>query len=134
MEIKGISTAVNFLESIPLNKITKYSDGPPKNSVPFIGYAQQHWTEKNKLVLVHDPLGKSPALLKFNLDDILYVEEVPQAVTEMGEGVPLIKLWIRRGARGTFTEPFEVDESIHFMDMRREHRERFSKKKPADPV
>ena len=134
METIGISAAANYLETLPLNKIAKYSEGPPKNGVAFTGYAQQHRTEKNKLILVYDPLGKSPALLEFKLDDILYVEEVSQAVTEMGEGIPLIKLWIRRGARGMLLEPFEVDESVNFMDTRREHRERFSKKKPADKV
>ena len=127
MEITGISAGGNYLESLPINKITKYSDGPPKNGVPFIGYAQQHRTDKNKLILVYDPLGANPALLEFKLDDIIYVEEVPQAVTEKGEGVPLIKLWIRRGARGMFLEPFEVDDPVHFMERRREQKERFSK-------
>jgi hypothetical protein len=123
-----------YLESLPLNKIVKYSEGPPKNGVPFVGYPQQHPAEKNKLILVYDPLGKNPAVMEFKLDDILYVEDVPQAVTETGEGVPLIILWIRLGAHGMFLEPFEVDESAHFMEARREQsaltRERFVKHQP----
>ena len=115
MDILGVSTAGNYLELLPINKIVKYSEVPPKNGVPFTGYPQQHPAEKNKLILVYDPLGTSPALLEFKLDDILYVEEMPNAVTEKGEGVPLVKLWIRRGAHGMFLEPFEVDESIQFL-------------------
>jgi len=120
------------LESLPLNKIVKYSGSPPKNGAPFVGCAQQHRTDKNKLIMVHDPLGKNPALLEFKLSDILFVEELPQAVTELGEGVPMIKLWIAKGARGVILEPFEVDESINIIGIRNDHKKRFTKKtKPA---
>ena len=135
METKSLSftDAQGYLESLPINKIARYSGGRSKNAVPFTGYPQQHRTEKNKLILVYEPLGKSPAVLEFKLDDILYVEEVPQAVNEKGEGIPLIKLWIRRGARGVILEPFEVGltgsgESVNFLEVRRELKERFTKK------
>ena len=131
MDVKSISFTGNYLESLPINKIAKYPDGPPKNALAFTGYPQQHPAEKNKLILVHDPLGNNPALLEFKLDDILFMEDVPQAVTESGEGVPLVKLWIRRGAHGMFLEPFEVDESVRFIEMRGELRERFAKQRES---
>jgi len=124
----SISFANNYLESLPLNKIARYSGGPPKNSVPFTGYPQQHPTDKTKLILVYDPLGKNPAVLEFKLDDILYVEDFPQVVTENGEGIPMVKLWIRKGARGMLLEPFEVDESLKFLKTRVDQKERFMKK------
>ena len=102
MDIRTTSFAGVYLESLPINKIAKYSDGYQKNALPFTGYPQQHPTDKNKLILVYDPLGNSPVVLEFKLDDILYAEEVSKAVTEKGEGIPLVKLWIRRGARGMF--------------------------------
>ena len=131
-EDMGISsTAIrgNYLEYLPPNKIAKYTKGPPKNAVPFTGYPQQHRTEKNKLILVHDPLGNNPAVLEFKLDDVLHVEEVHSAVTESGEGVPLIKLWIRQGARGVLLEPFEVDDSVYFLEARRKQKEDFANRK-----
>ena len=138
MDISNMNFGGNYLETLPINKIAKYHDGPPKNGVPFMGYPQQHPAEKNKLILVYDPLGNNPSVLEFKLDDILYVEEVHSAVTENGEGVPLVKLWIRRGARGMLLEPFEVDDSLHFMKARREQKERFMKQqasvqKPKNP-
>jgi inorganic pyrophosphatase len=128
----NIPFAGSYLELMPLNKIAKYPEGPPKNSVSFSGYPQQHPTEKNKLILIYDPLGNSPAVLEFKLDDILHVEEVSQAVTEQGEGIPLVKLWIRRGAPGMLLEPFEVDESVHFLEVRREQKEKFMKEQASD--
>lgn len=123
----SVSVTGSFLESLPLNKIARYTGGPPKNGVSFTGYPQQHPTEKNKLILVYDPLGENPAVLEFKVDDILFVEDFPQAVTEKGEGVPLIKLWIRRGAHGMLLEPFEVDDSLHFLDLRRDQKGHFGK-------
>ena len=132
MSVSSKSYTGSYLEYLPPNKIAKYHKGPPKNAVPFMGYPQQHPTDKNKLVLVYDPLGNSPTVMEFKLDDIIYVEEVPSAVTEKGEGVPLVKLWILRGARGMLLEPFEVDDSVHFLEVRREQKERFMKQQSEE--
>jgi len=131
MGVLDIPFKGSYLEYLPLNKIAKYQDGPPRDSVSFTGYPQQHPTEKNKLILVYDPMGENPALLEFKIDDILYVEDVPQAVTEKGEGIPLAKLWIRHGARGMLLEPFEVNESLNFLELRREQEGRFINRQPG---
>jgi inorganic pyrophosphatase len=122
----------SYLEYLPISEIAKYSKGPPSNGVPFSGYPQQHPAEKDKLILVYDPVGINPTVMEFMLSDVLYVEEVPSAVTEQGEGVPLIRLWIRKGAHGVILEPFEVDEPIKFIQKSREFREGFLK--PQAPV
>jgi hypothetical protein len=101
----------NYLEMLPLSSITKYSKGQPADGVPFTGHPRVHPSDKNKLILVNDPLGPEPAVLEFKLEDIIFVEEVPAAVTEEGEGVPLVKLWIKRGSIGMILEPFEVNDS-----------------------
>jgi hypothetical protein len=119
----------SYLESLPLNEIAKYSKGPPKSGVPFTGYPRQHPAEKNKLILVYDPLGDNPAVIEFLLDDVLYVEELHSAVTESGEGVPLVKLWIRRGAHGVILEPFEVDEPVKFIQKTEEFRTAFLRRR-----
>ena len=116
MNISGYTSKGSFLEYLPLNTIAKYSKGPPKNAISFTGYPQQHPSEKQKLILVHDPLGEAPAVLEFMMEDLLYVEDLPQAVTEKGEGIPMVKLWIRKGAMGMFLEPFEVNEPLRFPD------------------
>ena len=126
MAVQDIPYKGSYLEYLPLNKIAKYQDGPPKNGIPFIGYPQQHPTDTKKFILVYDPLGKTPMVLEFKVDDTLYVEDVPQAVTEKGEGVPMVKLWIRRGSRGMLLEPFEVNDAVEFLKSRCELKERFT--------
>jgi hypothetical protein len=116
-----------YLETLPLNEIAKCGGGPPKNALPFAGYPRHHPSEKDKLILVYDPLGMNPSLLEFKIEDILYVEELHSAVNRNGEGVPLVKLWVRKGAHGVIIEPFEVDEPIQFADKKEDLRERFQK-------
>ena len=127
MGISNISFTGSYLENLPLNKIMKHPGSSTKGGIHFTGYPQQHPTERNKLILVSDPLGENPAVLEFKLDDVLYIEETKQAVTIKGEGIPMVKLWIRKGARGMLLEHFEVSDSLDFVDVRRELRERFAK-------
>jgi len=115
----------SYLEMLPLSDIAKYAGGHQKNAIPFEGHPRQHPSDKNKLILVYDPLGKSPTVIEFKLEDILYVEEIPSAFTEVGEGIPLIKLWMRKGAHGVIHEPFEVQSPLQFASKSREIRERF---------
>jgi hypothetical protein len=122
--------SANYLEMLPLSTITKYARGQPNDGFPFTGYARAHPSEKDKLILVNDPLGSNPTILEFRLEDVLFVEEIPSAVTETGEGVPLIKLWIRRGAIGMILEPFEVNEPVQFTGKIREIRERVLQNRP----
>lgn len=121
----------SYLETLPLNEIAKYPGGPPKDAFPFTGYPRQHPSEKDKLILVYDALGLNPTVLEFRIEDVLYVEDVPSAVTENGEGIPLVKLWIRRGAHGVILEPFEVDDPVQFAGKARELRERFLRLRAA---
>jgi len=102
--------SMNYLEMLPISSIAKSTKGK-SGGIPFTGYPRAHPSEKNKFILVNDPLGPEPVVLEFKLEDILFVEEVHSAVTEKGEGVPLIKLWIQRGAVGMMLQPFEVKES-----------------------
>jgi len=132
MKIQDKSNTEFYLESLPLNKIARYSEGYQKTALPFTGYPKQHSTDKGKLILICDPLEDDPEVLEFKLDDIYFVEEVSQVVTEKGEGIPILKFWVRRGARATFLERFEVGEHTLYMEVRREIKAKLAKKKSEE--
>jgi inorganic pyrophosphatase len=113
-----------YLDTAPLFEIVKSSGGPPKDALPFTGYPRQHPFEKDKLIFVFDPLGDSPTILEFKLNDILYVEDLPSAVTETGEGMRLVKIYVKRGAYGVIHEPFEVQDPLRFIKVSKEMRDR----------
>jgi len=119
-----VTNTLNYLEMLPLSSIAKFPKSHPVDGVPFSGYPRVHPSEKDKLILVNDPFGSEPTVLEFKLEDILYVEDVPSAVTEAGEGVPLIKLWVKRGAVGMILEPFEVNDQVQFAGKLRVIKER----------
>jgi hypothetical protein len=115
----------SYLETLPLGEVARYSGGRPKDALPFTGYPRQHPSEKNKLIFVNDPLGANLSVLEFKVEDVLFVEEVHSAVTEKGEGVPLVKLWVRKGAHGVILEPFEVDDPVQFANKSQALKNRF---------
>jgi hypothetical protein len=121
----------SYLETLPLNKIAKYTEGSPKKGVAFIGYPRQHPSEKHKLILIFDPLGQNPKVLEFKFEDVLLIEEVPSAITQSGEGIPLVKLWVRRGAHGVILEPFEVNEPVRFGNNTGDFEASLSKQRPV---
>lgn len=116
-----------YLGTAPLFKIVRSSGGPPKDALSFSGYPRQHPFEKDKLILVFDPLGDGPMILEFKLKDILYVENLPSAVTETGEGMRLAKIYVKRGAYGVIHEPFEVQDPLRFINVSKEMRDRLFK-------
>jgi hypothetical protein len=122
--------SINYLEMLPLSSIAKYAKGQRGDGVPFTGHPRVHPSEKNKLVLVSDPLGPEPTVLEFLLEDVIFMEEIPSAVTETGEGVPLVKLWIKRGAVGMILEPFEVNDPVQFAAKVRVIKERILQTRP----
>jgi len=122
---------ITYLEMLPVSSIAKYAKGQTAGGVPFSGYPRAHPSEKDKLILVNDPLGPDPVVLEFKLDDVLFVEEILSAVTEAGEGIPMIKLWIQRGAAGMIIEPFEVNDPVQFAAKVRSVKERVSPDRPA---
>jgi hypothetical protein len=121
----GVMSITSYLETLPLNKIAKYTAGAPKNGVPFTGYPRQHPSERDKFVLIYDPLGDNPRIIEFRIEDLIFMEDVHSAVAESGETAPLAKLWIRRGALGVLLEPFEADDPPHFANKTKELREHF---------
>ena len=117
---------INFLSELPLNTIARYSQAAPKEAVPFTGYPRQHPSDKGKLILVCDPLGAQPLILEFKMEDVLFVEETHQAVTESGEGILMAKLWIRKGSHAMILEPFEVSDEMQLSVKSQSVKERFA--------
>jgi hypothetical protein len=123
----------NYLEILSFRGIAKNSDGPIQNAVPFTGFPKIHPSDKGKFILVSDPLGDEPVVLEFNLEEVLFAEELHSAVTMGGEGVPLVKIWVRKGAIGVILEPFEVQEPLHFKQKIENLKNRFLKRPEGNP-
>lgn len=114
----------SYLSTAPLFEIEKYSGKASRDGIPFKGFPKQHPFEPDKLVLVVDPLGENPTIIEFKSADILHAEDLPSMFNEAGEGVRIVKLWIRKGALGVIHEPFEVQDPVRFLNISKELHER----------
>ncbi|MEJ5188906.1 MAG: hypothetical protein WHT84_06815 [Breznakiellaceae bacterium] len=129
--MKGVPMTIDhYLGIAPCFEITRYSGGPPKDTVPFTGYPRPHPFEKEKLIFVFDPLGENPTILEFKVTDISYVEELPAVALETGETLQLVKIWVKKGAHGIIHEPFEVQDEVQFLSHLHKVRERIKKGLP----
>jgi len=84
--------------------------GPAPDSSAFVGVPRKHPYDDDKFMLFCEPLSDCPRLLEFRLADVVGTEDLPSPVTESGESLPLLRIWVRRGSRAVRCEPFEVDD------------------------
>ena len=100
-----------YLGTAPLLELTRYAsrDDYAAVSLPFTGAPRKHPYDREKLILIAYPFSDDPTFYEFKLSDIVYAEDLENLVTESGESLPLVRLWIRRGSIGVRFIPFEVD-------------------------
>jgi len=105
-----------YLESLPTFDLEKYD--PRKNihdhCISFIGTPKKHPYDHDKLILVQNPYSSDTVFYEFYLENIEAVEDVPSLVTETGESMKMVKIWVTKGSRGLRYEPFEVNEPIQY--------------------
>jgi len=105
-----------YLKTEPLNEIIKYSSHKDysTNGVAFTGAPKKHPFDKEKLILISDPFSTHTSFYEFNISDILHVDELSNLVTETGDALKTVRIWIRKGSPGLKYEPFVVEATLNF--------------------
>lgn len=93
---------------------TEFSE---KNSVSFSGSPMPHPYDKNKFILITDPLSDYAEFFEFNKNDITKIEEINSIATESGESVRFLKIWVKEGSLGLRCEPFIVAKTKKFLNL-----------------
>ncbi|MBN1799175.1 MAG: hypothetical protein JW822_11405 [Spirochaetales bacterium] len=106
-----------YIKAEPLNKIIKYSTHKDymKLGVAFSGAPKKHPFDKEKLILISDPFSTHTLFYEFTVSDILHVDELPHLVTESGDSVSTVRIWVRKGSLGVKYEPFVVEDTLDFL-------------------
>ncbi|MFP4477314.1 MAG: inorganic pyrophosphatase Ppa [Desulfatibacillaceae bacterium] len=101
-----------------LAKVTKYEvqewdrkASLSRTHVSFSGTPRRHALDEDKLLLVSDPLSTNTFYYEFFLSDIGLVEKLPSQVTVDGEGITVVRLWVRKGAVALRSTPFVVADT-----------------------
>lgn len=99
-----------YLDMQPVYELERYraEQDYAEQSVPFTGTPRRHPYDSEKVVLVPHPVERERVLFEFQLTDIMYVEQLSSVVTERGENLPVMKLWVRLGSRAVQLTPIVV--------------------------
>ncbi len=105
-----------YLESLPLHEIKKYDRKADysKTCIPFTGTPRKHPYDTDKMLLINNPYSSETIFYEFRFSDIKGVNDLPSLLTESGESVKMVQVWVEKGSIGMRYEPFEVNEPLKF--------------------
>ena len=104
-------TIERFLEKAKKFDVQTYKKSPELklDFVPFSGTPQRHPYDKDRILLIADPLSTQTFYYEFNKTDIEGIEQLPSLVTMEGESVTIVRVWVRKGSIGIKSFPFVVE-------------------------
>ncbi|MCL1818992.1 MAG: hypothetical protein FWG35_08665 [Spirochaetaceae bacterium] len=79
-----------------------------KSSVAYPGILRKHPHESDAVILMHPPFSQPSICYEFKIPDITKIEDLPNIVTETGENIRMVNLWVRKGSYGLRMQAFEV--------------------------
>ena len=79
-----------------------------KTSVCYQGVLHKHPYETDTVILLNHPFTQPAICYEFKFPDITKIEELPNIVTESGENICMVNLWVRKGSYGLIMQAFEV--------------------------
>lgn len=107
-----MKTLLKDLVSLPAPelKLVRYdtTQNYKKNSAAYQGILHKHPYKTDAVVLMDTPFSQSAVCYEFKISDITKVEELPNIVTETGESIRMVNLWVRKGSVGLRMQAFEV--------------------------
>ena len=103
-----------YLEEEHFHEITKYSSHGDyvKNNVAFTGAPKKHPYDKDKIILITDPFSSHTMFYEFNITDIVHIDELPRMVSESGDSLQIVRIWVKKGSLGIRYEPFVVEDTL----------------------
>ena len=82
-----------------------------KTHVPYSGSPHKHPYDSGKVILVPDPYANKTIYLEFRIDDISYVEELPNVVDLEGKAVTMARIWVEKGSVALLCSAFVVEDT-----------------------
>ena len=79
-----------------------------ESHVAFTGSPRKHPYDAYKVVLISDPYSRSNHYYEFTINDIAFVEELPNLSTLEEEIIPMIRIWVRKNSFAVRCIPFLV--------------------------
>ena len=78
--------------------------------VAFSGAPRKHWHDPYKVILVADPYSRNTFYYEFQIEDIDFVQEMPNLVSTENEVIPIVRVWVKKRSIAVRCTPFIVDD------------------------
>jgi inorganic pyrophosphatase len=92
---------------------------PPKDirrlrntHVAFSGSPRKNPIDAYKVILVADPYSTNTFYYEFRIDDIAFIEELPNLVSPDDEIIPMVRIWVQKGSIAVRSTPFIVEDTM----------------------
>jgi len=82
-----------------------------KTHVSFSGSPKKHPYDPQQVILVADPFSTNNLFYEFSQADISYVEELPSLVSQDGETMTMVRVWVKKLSIGLRCSPFIVEDT-----------------------
>jgi len=104
-----------FLDSVPPFELQPYfsEDSFSQNHIPFVGVPNRHKERTDKMVLVTELGTGLTAFCEFFINDIDRIENIETMIASQGNALPVVRIWVRKGAHAVKYEPFIVSDIVN---------------------
>ena len=82
-----------------------------KTHVSYSGSFRKHQYDPDKIILVVDPYSTNTFFYEFKIEDVSYIEELPNLVNIEGETLLMVRIWIKKMSVGIKSFPFIVEDT-----------------------
>lgn len=99
-----------YLTTSELHEIIRYS-GKRDNDSPSVAYegsVRKHPYDDSKFLLITPPVNNPSHFYEFRIRDVVKTNNLRQLVTEEGDTVQILEVFVRSGSHGIEMLPFEV--------------------------
>ena len=80
--------------------------------IPFSGSPRKHPCEETRIILIADPFSEVTYFYEFNIEDIVFVEKIPNITNIDGESIPMVRVWVKKKSVALRCTPFIVDTMV----------------------
>ena len=99
-----------YLTTVEHHEIMRYSGN--KNytgqAVAYRGSVRKHPYDDSKFLLITSPVENPTHFYEFRISDVVRTRDMEQVVTEEGDTIHILEIFVRAGSHGIEMMPFEV--------------------------
>lgn len=101
----------HYLTATPVDPPTSRDAAARAGSISFFGSVRMHPYDSRKLVLVPYPYSAEEGVFEFSRDDVVSADGSSEVVSQDGNTLTVMRIYIRSGSHAVNLKPFTVSST-----------------------